>query len=241
MNKELLKHRAWSMQTKLCYGYDSVAYISTTKSYDRLSGSSVYGRCQALKHVLNENMKKVKVVNNHGYYSEGSSLRVYFNVSDNEACDVLLNIIAKNAHNYELLEVKTPKNQDHLDMMNNKEITQVIRKHKYYKKYVYSVNILLENVEQQSSNSIRHTAGRQSARSNRSHDMQSWLRNAMPPDVKYSVWWDKIQLFTNDISALMMFRLTFDVKSLAIKEAILIEQTDTDQEPEPEHETGILM
>ena len=69
-------------------------------------------------------MKNVKVVNQHSYY-EGNSLRVYFNVSDKESCDALLNITSKNMHNFELLEVKTPKNQAHLDLINNKEITRV--------------------------------------------------------------------------------------------------------------------
>jgi hypothetical protein len=234
MNKELLAHRAWQMQTKLCYGYDSVAYISTTKSYDRLSGSSVYGRCQALKNVLNETMKKVKVVNNNGYYNEGSSLRVYFNVSDKEACDVLLNIIAKNAHHYEFLEVKTPKNQAHLDMMNNKEITQVIRNKLYHNQYVYSVKILLERDTSHLSQ-WNHIRARD--RVQKASTMNKWFRDAMP-DTKSSVWHDEIQLFTNDVSPLVMFRLTYDVKSCKIKEAILLEQEDN--EPE-QHETGILI
>ena len=57
------------------------------------------------------------------------------------------------------------------------------------------------------------------------------------PDNSSSVWWDEIQLFTNDVTALMMFRLTFDVKSCTIKEAILLEKEDSD----PEHEMGILI
>jgi hypothetical protein len=70
----------------------------------------------------------------------------------------------------------------------------------------------------------------------RAAQMQSWIDNAMP-DNSSSVWWDEIQLFTNDVTALMMFRLTFDVKSCTIKEAILLETEDSD----PEHEMGILI
>lgn len=212
------------MQTKLCYGFDSVAFISTTKSSDRSTAASVYGRCQALKSVLNKTMKNVKVVNQHSYH-EGSSLRVYFNVSDKESCDALLNITSKNTHNFELLEVKTPKNQAHLDMIKNKEITQVIRKKIYYNKYVYSVKIILDDA-----------VSRITERMDLVWDMQSWIDNAMP-DNSSSVWWDEIQLFTNDVTALMMFRLTFDVKSCTIKEAILLENEDSD----PEHEMGILI
>jgi len=224
MNKEFLKHRTWKMQTKLCYGFDSVAFISTTKSSDRSTAASVYGRCQALKSVLNKTMKNVKVVNQHSYH-EGSSLRVYFNVSDKESCDALLNITSKNTHNFELLEVKTPKNQAHLDMIKNKEITQVIRKKIYYNKYVYSVKIILDDA-----------VSRITERMDLVWDMQSWIDNAIP-DNSSSVWWDEIQLFTNDVTALMMFRLTFDVKSCTIKEAILLENEDSD----PEHEMGILI
>lgn len=212
------------MQTKLCYGFDSVAFISTTKSSDRSTAASVYGRCQALKSVLNKTMKNVKVVNQHSYH-EGSSLRVYFNVSDKESCDALLNITSKNTHNFELLEVKTPKNQAHLDMIKNKEITQVIRKKIYYNKYVYSVKIILDDA-----------VSRITERMDLVWDMQSWIDNAIP-DNSSSVWWDEIQLFTNDVTALMMFRLTFDVKSCTIKEAILLENEDSD----PEHEMGILI
>ena len=212
------------MQTKLCYGFDSVAFISTTKSSDRSTAASVYGRCQALKSVLNKTMKNVKVVNQHSYY-EGNSLRVYFNVSDKESCDALLNITSKNTHNFELLEVKTPKNQAHLDMIKNKEITQVIRKKIYYNKYVYSVKIILDDA-----------VSRITERMDLVWDMQSWIDNAIP-DNSSSVWWDEIQLFTNDVTALMMFRLTFDVKSCTIKEAILLENEDSD----PEHEMGILI
>jgi len=237
MNKEFLKHRTWKMQTKLCYGFDSVAFISTTKSSDRSTVASVYGRCQALKSVLNKTMKNVKVVNQHSYhgYHEGSSLRVYFNVSDKESCDALLNITSKNTHNFELLEVKTPKNQAHLDMIKNKEITQVIRKQIYYNKYVYSVKIILDNAVFAPSNAV-FAPSRHTERMNLAGDMQSWIDNAMP-DNSSSVWWDEIQLFTNDVTALMMFRLTFDVKSCTIKEAILLETEDSD----PEHEMGILI
>jgi len=234
MNKEFLKYRVWKMQTKLCYGFDSVAFISTTKSSDRSSAATVYGRCQALKSVLNKTMKNVKVVNQHSYY-EGNSLRVYFNVSDKESCDALLNITSKNTHNFELLEVKTPKNQAHLDMINNKEITQVIRKQIYYGKYVYSVKIILDSPGFAPSNS-GFAPSRHNERMKRASQMQSWINNAMP-DNSSSVWWDEIQLFTNDVTALMMFRLTFDVKSCTIKEAILLETEDSD----PEHEMGILI
>jgi hypothetical protein len=233
MNKEILAHRAWNIQTKISYGFDSVAYITTTKSYDRSSTSTIWSRCQALRKVINKSIKTVKVVNNNGYYTS-QSLRVYFNISDKEACDVLLNLVSKNAHHYELLEVKTPKNQAHLDMINNKEITQVIRNKLYHNQYVYSVKMLLErdNTDVGQWNHIRARD-----RVQKTSTMNKWFRDAMP-DTKSSVWYDEIQLFTNDISPLVMFRLTYDVKSCRIKEAILLEQEDN--EPDP-HETGILI
>jgi hypothetical protein len=233
MNKEILAHRAWNIQTKISYGFDSVAYITTTKSYDRSSTSTIWSRCQALRKVINKSIKTVKVVNNNGYYTS-QSLRVYFNISDKEACDVLLNLVSKNAHHYELLEVKTPKNQAHLDMINNKEITQVIRNKLYHNQYVYSVKMLLErdNTDVGQWNHIRARD-----RVQKTSTMNKWFRDAMP-DAKSNVWYDEIQLFTNDISPLVMFRLTFDVKSCKIKEAILLEQEDN--EPDP-HETGILI
>ena len=236
MNKEILAHRAWTIQTKISYGFDSVAYITTTKSYDRLSTSSPWSRCRAMREVINKSIKTVKIVNNNSYSAH--SLRVYFNISDKEACDVLLNLVSKNTHNYELLEVKTPKNQAHLDMINNKEITQVIRNKLYHNQYVYSVKILLER----DTTDVGQPGGRWNYirardRVQKTSTMNKWFRDAMP-DAKSNVWYDEIQLFTNDISPLVMFRLTFDVKSCKIKEAILLEQEDN--EPDP-HETGILI
>ena len=134
-----------------------------------------------------------------------------------------------------MLEVKTPKNQAHLDLINNKEITQVIRKQIYYGKYVYSVKIILDSPGFAPSNS-GFSPSRHTERMKRAAQMKSWIDNAMP-DNSSSVWWDEIQLFTNDVTALMMFRLTFDVKSCTIKEAILLETEDSD----PEHEMGILI
>jgi hypothetical protein len=237
MNKELLAHRAWTIQTKLNYGFDSVAYITTTKSYDRLSTSSAWSRCQALRNVINKSIKTVKIVNNNSHYSH--SLRVYFNISDKEACDVLLNLVSKNAHHYELLEVKTPKNQAHLDMINNKEITQVIRNKLYHNQFVYSVKIHMEREDKQLQLQMWNSA-RTKARFQKTSTMNKWFSDAMQ-DAKTTVWYDEVQLFTNDISPLVMFRLTFDVKSCKIKEAILLGQEDNEYEHEHEHETGILM
>jgi len=224
MNQAFLSHRAWTIQTKLCYGFDSCAYITTTKMLDRRCRSRNM-QCSAMKNVILDLVKNVKVVVSASYYASDPVIRVYFNISDNQAVDVLFNIVTKNTHNYELVEVKTPRDQEHLDLINNKEITQVIRKQKYYNKYVYSVKIILTDMVRPIYAHTSTVRVRHSERMTRASEMTTWIRDAIP-DSKCSVWWDEIQLFTNDISALMMFRLTYDVKSCTIKEAILIENVD---------------
>jgi len=209
MNKVLLKHRAWMPQTKLTYGYDSSVTISTTKLSDR--HATQFRRLQALTKIIKDKKFAAKVVNSdYGYHN--SCTRVYFNIGNTEVVDYLLNITDKNIHIFEILEAKTPIDDAHLHIIHNKEITQVIRPQLYYGKYIYSCQI------QQSRDSGRTYEETRAL----NYKMHAWLNDNMA-DSSCSLSYGTIQIHTNDMPSLMMFRLMFDIGKCVIKEAIVVE------------------
>jgi len=223
MNQDILNHQAWVAQTKLCYGYDSSMFISTTKLSDR--HMSCFRRCNALKSIIKKNVPNVKVVNASGYYTTSSSTRIYFNINDTLAIDFLMRVVNKNTNIFETIEIKSPRDEAHLHLLNNKEITQIIRKTLYYKKYTYSVKLILAADDIRLSPNSGSWSQRNTLRSRRTTEMRKWIDNNMSDNMN-SLWYDEIQLYTNDVSALMLFRLAFDVKTCTIKEAIVIEEVD---------------
>jgi hypothetical protein len=56
-------------------------------------------------------------------------------------------------------------------------------------------------------------------------DMRKWLKDAMPNSM-ITAYYDDVKIYTNDISALMMFRLSFDVSTCIIKEAIIVKEDE---------------
>jgi len=137
-----------------------------------------------------------------------------------------MRVVNNNTNIFETIEIKSPRDEAHLDLLNNKEITQIIRKTLYYKKYTYSVKLILDDEDAViTSASGQSWAQRTILQSRRIHEMRKWINDNMPETMN-SIWYNEIQLYTNDVSALMMFRLSFDVKICTIKEAIVIEEVD---------------
>ena len=214
----IVKHDMWDMTTKLCYGYDSCMYICTTKLSD--SRMSTHRRLVALKPIIKNNTTDVKIVigDNYYYSKNGCTLRVYFNMCNDKAVKFLLHVTDKNTNLFDIVQVKSPKDEAHRELLNNKEITQIIRKQNYYDKYVYSVTIRMNviTVKHQWRNPESHK---------RMLDMRKWLKDAMPNSM-ITAYYDDVKIYPNDISALMMFRLSFDVSTCIIKEAIIVKEDE---------------
>jgi len=219
----IVKHDMWDMTTKLCYGYDSCMYICTTKLSD--SHMSTHRRLMALKPIIKNNTTDVKIVigDNYYYRMNGCTLRVYFNMLNDEAVKFLLHVTDKNTNLFDIVQVKSPKDEAHRELLNNKEITQIIRKQNYYDKYVYSVTIRMNAITVKQPQHQYQWSRSNPESHKRMLDMRKWLKDTMPNSMT-TAYYDDVKIYTNDISALMMFRLSFDVSTCIIKEAIIVKE-----------------
>lgn len=208
-NDILKQHPAWSFTEKRKHNRDSSMFITITRLRERKGGYRDY--INHIKHVIKTDMPTAKVTGGTlGYYGSVPVIRVYFNIDDASCVSKLVDIVDANPHDLEIVEVRTPRDSNHADVINNEEITQVIREKLYYGKFRYAVKM--------------KTNTRLSYFDRREAYNQAFSEYRVSAD-----WYNHTTMHINSLEELMLYRMSNDVESVKITEVMLVDEIPADE------------
>lgn len=206
MNK-FKTHPAWSCSEKKKFNYDSSMTITITRLRERKGDHKKF--IKKIKTEIADSMPNSKVTNGTlGYYNSTPALRVYFDSTDASTVDKIVDIVDENHYDLEVIEIKTPRDENHAQVIQDAEVTQVVRGKLFYGKYRYSVKMKMKR------GTIPGTW----------FERQQTFMSHFSDCRIYSSWHDSVVFHTNSLEELMLFRMTYDVEKVEINEILLLDE-----------------
>ena len=205
--EEIKTHPAWEQSVKLTYKRDSSIMIMPTHLAKRkMSTTALLNKVE--KTVKQQYKDRVRTRYDLGW-REAYSFKVYFDFNDG----TLYNELMTDFDNpfLEIVEIQTPKNEEHATLLRNIEVGQVVRDKLFWNKYKYSVKL---------------TAPAKDT-SFRTYDERlkyaEEARAYFDKNDKYQEEWDCVRVWTNDLDKVMILRLGLPTDKCDIKEAVIVE------------------
>jgi|15BtaG_2_1085339.scaffolds.fasta_scaffold01978_7 hypothetical protein len=209
MNKLLTEHHAWDIITKLKYGFNSSIFISTTRLRERQGIANCRALADLIKYELSVCLEnsKIKISVDYGYYNHPQKImHIYFNIEDTIGIEKMMSLLEKHKHDFEILNIKTPRDAHHHFMIhNNAEMD--IRYNLYYNKYRYSVKIILysQNIDR------------------RKRTVAYIKQHFNDYRLNIAYMYRSLSIHMNQIDQMMLLRLSNELDDVQIKEALLID------------------
>lgn len=205
--EEIKTHPAWEQSVKLTYKRDSSIMIMPTHLAKRkMSTTALLNKVE--KTVKQQYKDRVRTRYDLGW-REAYSFKVYFDFNDG----TLYNELMTDFDNpfLEIVEIQTPKNEEHATLLRNIEVGQVVRDKLFWNKYKYSVRLTAPAKD----TSFRTYDERQK--------YAEEARSYFDKNDKFQVEWNHVRVWTNDLDKIMLLRLGLPTDKCDIKEAVIVE------------------
>ena len=219
MNKVLTKHPAWAITEKKKFDRDSSMFVTVTRLRERKGNYLAF--IKRAKAQIDKNMPSAKVTGGTvSFYQNVPMIRIYFDSNDASTVDKLVEFIDDNRYDLEIVDIRTPRDEKHIAVLNNKEVTQIVREKLFYDQYRYAAKVEMETIGFAS-----YAAQMDAIREANRYMYKNFT------DWRYSNGYGcEFTIHMNNLEELMLFRMTFDIASVNVREVVLISEIPQENE-----------